>query len=159
LWHWALTSEDVNNASYALLLKRFSQGPLNQQISDLLEGIGKLSEEGSSIPMMSHTHGQAATPTTFGKEMSVLLHRLCFAARPLLLNEDPLTTPFRAKWNGAVGNYNAWVAAHPEADWPLICRRFVEDHLGLAFAPISTQIESHDRLCLWLKSIELFSCI
>jgi adenylosuccinate lyase len=141
--HFAATSEDVNNISYACMLRDAAQVIIDDltAIEDMLRVWGK---EYASLPMLARTHGQSASPTTFGKEMVV------FAERLKRQREQILSTHIQAKWNGATGNYNAHVAAFPEADWPAFSQRFVESFnkkdvgVSIKWNPVSTQIDPHD---------------
>lgn len=135
--HFALTSEDVNNLAYALMLKEgITQGirPLLGEISVLLTGFAS---DFRAVPMLARTHGQPASPTTMGKEMLIFLERL---ARQLRLLDQQ---EYLGKLAGASGNFNAHAIAFPEADWLDISRSFVEK-MGLAWNPVVPQIEPHD---------------
>ena len=138
LIHFCCTSEDVNNLSYALMIR----GALTQvwlpKAAAVVAQIADLARALADVPLLAHTHGQPATPTTVGKELAVLAHRL---RRQLGRIER---TEYLGKLNGATGTYGAHLAAVPEADWPAISRGFVEDVLGLTWNPLTTQIESHD---------------
>ena len=137
--HFACTSEDINNLAYALMLRESRDVvmlPRLAQVADVLKG---LAHRHAALPMLSRTHGQAATPTTLGKEMANFAHRLQRAA------ERIAAVPVLGKANGAVGNYNAHAAAYPGFGWERFSRRFVEQ-LGLQFNPYTTQIEPHDWL-------------
>ena len=137
--HFACTSEDVNNLAHAMMLKRARDEVLLPTLDRILEKLAAFSHELAELPMLARTHGQPASPTTLGKEMANFAYRLQrahgrFAAVELL-----------GKINGAVGNYNAHVAAYPDFDWEAFAKRFVE-RLGLVFNPYTTQIEPHDAL-------------
>lgn len=137
LVHFACTSEDVNNLSYALGIKGAVQDvwlPAARQLTELL---ATMARDAKATPMLSHTHGQPATPTTLGKELAVFAHRL---NRQLRRVEG---TEYLGKLNGATGTFAAHVAAAPGTDWPEISRSFVTG-LGLEWNPLTTQIESHD---------------
>jgi adenylosuccinate lyase len=137
--HFACTSEDINNLSYALALAECRREVLLPQLEELIERLRALAHEHAGLAMLSRTHGQAATPTTLGKEMANFAHRLRRA-------RDGLAgVVLTGKANGAVGNYNAHVAAYPGLDWESFSRRFVEG-LGLVFNVYTTQIEPHDSL-------------
>lgn len=151
--HFALTSEDVNNSAYALMLKGLRSThilPLMQEVQDALKTKAR-SYAGSA--MLAFTHGQAATPTTLGKEFAVFGHRL---AR---IREKIETLPILAKFNGAVGCYNAHCAAFPELDWPDICKRFVTEKLKVEFNPLTTQIENHDYVAELFGLLSLYNTI
>jgi adenylosuccinate lyase len=137
LTHFAATSEDVNNLSYALTVRDALQQvwlPAYRQVVDALRSLAVSLRE---TPMLAHTHGQPATPTTLGKEIAVVVYRL---ERVLQQIED---SEFLGKFSGATGTFSAHLAADPEADWPALSREFVEG-LGLTWNPLTTQIESHD---------------
>ncbi|MFD6176320.1 MULTISPECIES: adenylosuccinate lyase [unclassified Isoptericola] len=137
LVHFACTSEDINNLSYALMVQggvRDVWLPAATALTDQLAGMAR---EHAEVPMLSRTHGQPATPTTMGKELAVLAHRLRRQLRRIEGAE------YLGKLNGATGTYGAHVVAVPGADWPAVSKAFVE-HLGLVWNPLTTQIESHD---------------
>lgn len=137
LVHFACTSEDINNLSYALMV----QGAVRQvwlpAAKELVDQLAGMAREHAEVPMLARTHGQPATPTTLGKELAVLAHRL---RRQLRRVEG---AEYLGKLNGATGTYGAHLAAVPHADWVGVSRSFVE-HLGLTWNPLTTQIESHD---------------
>ena len=137
LVHFALTSEDVNNLSYALMVRGAVQQVWFPAAVDLVDQVAALATEHRALPMLALTHGQPATPTTLGKELAVLAHRLRRQLRRIESDE------YLGKLNGATGTYGAHTAAVPRADWQLVSRTFVE-HLGLTWNPLTTQIESHD---------------
>ena len=136
LVHFGCTSEDINNLAYARML-RAARAVLSSGLEKLIERLRGFAHEHAALPMLSRTHGQTASPTTLGKEFANVVARLR-RARARFDRVEIL-----AKWNGAVGNYNAHVAALPNVDWPAISRRFVESQ-GLAWNEYSTQIEPHD---------------
>src|SRR3954463_5424893 len=135
--HFACTSEDINNLSYALMLRESRDQVMLPRLDQLIETLRGLAKRHATLPMLSRTHGQAATPTTLGKEMANFSHRLA-RARSRIADVAIL-----GKINGAVGNYNAHLAAYPDFDWERFARRFVE-RLGLEFNAYTTQIEPHD---------------
>jgi adenylosuccinate lyase len=137
--HFACTSEDINNLSHALMLKAARDESMLPMIDRLVARLRDLAHEHASLPMMSRTHGQPATPTTLGKEMANVVYRL-ERARARIAEVGLL-----GKINGAVGNYNAHLAAYPDFDWESFARRFVEN-LGLEFNPYTIQIEPHDAM-------------
>ena len=137
--HFACTSEDINNLSHALMLKSACEQTMLPALDRLIERLRDLSHEHAALSMLARTHGQPATPTTLGKEMANVTHRLDRARARLA------AIPLLGKINGAVGNYNAHLAAYPDYDWELFARRFVEN-LGLEFNPYTIQIEPHDAL-------------
>ena len=137
LVHFACTSEDINNLSYALMVQGAIQQVWLPRATDLIEQVSQMARELSGIPLLAHTHGQPATPTTMGKELAVLAWRL---GRQLTRVAG---ADYLGKLNGATGTYGAHLAAVPEADWQTISREFVTG-LGLTWNPLTTQIESHD---------------
>jgi adenylosuccinate lyase len=145
--HFACTSEDINNTSHALMLQAARQEVLLPALDGLIDALTALAHAQAAQPMLSRTHGQTASPTTVGKEVANVAARLA-RARERIAAVQPL-----AKMNGAVGNYNAHLAAWPDFDWEGFARRVVEQRLGLAFNPYTIQIEPHD----WIA--ELFDAI
>ncbi|MGM0632956.1 MAG: adenylosuccinate lyase, partial [Pseudomonadota bacterium] len=144
--HFACTSEDINNLAYALMLRDGRDLVMLPMMEKLIERLRELAHEQAGQPMLSRTHGQSASPTTVGKELANVVHRLQrqidqFASGDIL-----------GKINGAVGNYNAHFIAYPDVDWAGHARTFVES-LGLTFNPYTTQIEPHDYIA------ELFAAI
>jgi adenylosuccinate lyase len=139
LVHFACTSEDINNLSYALLLKNSVQGVWLPEATALADDLAALAHKWASVPMLARTHGQPATPTTFGKEIAVFAHRL----RRQLGRVS--RTEYMGKLNGATGTFSAHHAAWPAAHWPALSKDFVEG-LGLTWNPLTTQIESHDAM-------------
>ena len=135
--HFACTSEDINNLAYALNLDNARRLVLLPALDALTDRLLALAHQHAAQPMLSRTHGQPATPTTLGKEMANVVHRLKRARAELA------AVALAGKINGAVGNYNAHIVAYPEVDWPAFARRFVEG-LGLEFNPYTIQIEPHD---------------
>jgi len=137
--HFACTSEDINNLAHALMLQAARAEILLPALDKVVERLRDLAHAFAELPMMSRTHGQPATPTTLGKEMANVAYRLG-RARSAIAGVRLL-----GKMNGAVGNYNAHLAAYPGYDWQELARRFVES-LGLEFNPYTTQIEPHDTM-------------
>lgn len=135
--HFACTSEDINNLSYALMLRQSRDSVMLPRLDALVEALRALARRHAAVPMLARTHGQAATPTTLGKEMANFAHRLARA------RERIAAVGVFGKINGAVGNYNAHLVAYPDFDWERFCRRFVE-RLGIEFNAYTTQIEPHD---------------
>jgi len=145
--HFACTSEDINNTSHALMLGAARQQVVLPALDALLGQLTTMAHAQADVPMLSRTHGQTATPTTLGKEIANVAARLQ-RARAAIAAVQPL-----AKMNGAVGNYNAHLAAWPDFDWESFSRRVVEDGLGLQFNAYTIQIEPHD----WMA--ELFDAV
>ena len=139
LVHFACTSEDINNLSYALLLKNSVQGVWLPEATALANDLAGLAHKWAGVPMLARTHGQPATPTTFGKEIAVFAHRL---RRQI---DRISATEYLGKLNGATGTFSAHHAAWPDANWPALSKEFVEG-LGLTWNPLTTQIESHDGM-------------
>ena len=137
--HFACTSEDVNNLAYALMMRESRDSVMLPRLDEIVEALKRLARRHAGLAMLSRTHGQAATPTTLGKEMANFAYRL-ERARGRIAGVGIL-----GKANGAVGNYNAHMVAYPGFDWERFARRFVE-RLGLQFNPYTTQIEPHDWL-------------
>jgi len=137
LIHFCCTSEDINNLSYALMVKGAVEQVWLPKAEALVEAVATMASDLRDVPLLAHTHGQPATPTTMGKELAVLAHRLQRQLRRVEAAE------YLGKLNGATGTFGAHLAAVPEADWPTISRSFVEG-LGLTWNPLTTQIESHD---------------
>jgi adenylosuccinate lyase len=135
--HFGCTSEDINNLSYALMLRSARSEVLLPQMRELTNKLKGMAREYAELPMLSRTHGQTASPTTLGKELANVAARLERAQNHFGAVE------ILGKFNGAVGNYNAHVVAYPGTDWQAISHRFVES-LGLQANPYTTQIEPHD---------------
>ena len=136
--HFACTSEDVNNVAHALML-RDGQRVLRKAMDELTAAVAKAAKAWSKVPMLAHTHGQPASPTTVGKEFAVVSARLKRQAAEI----DRLVMP--AKMNGAVGNFNAHLAAYPDVDWEKLAAKVIRS-LGLRQNRLTTQIESHDGI-------------
>jgi adenylosuccinate lyase len=145
--HFACTSEDVNNTSHALMLKHAREQVLLPGLDTLIDRLRQMAHAHAALPMLSRTHGQSASPTTVGKEIANV------AARLLAARERVAGVPLLGKMNGAVGNFNAHLAAWPDFDWEAFARRVVEQRLGLSLNPYTTQIEPHD----WMA--ELFDAV
>ncbi|MDR2113497.1 MAG: adenylosuccinate lyase [Candidatus Accumulibacter sp.] len=137
--HFACTSEDINNLAHALMLKTARDEIMLPALDQVIACLRELARAHAALPMMTRTHGQPATPSTLGKEMANVVHRL-ERGRARIAGVSLL-----GKINGAVGNYNAHMAAYPDHDWEGFARRFVES-LGLEFNPYTIQIEPHDAL-------------
>lgn len=137
--HFACTSEDINNLSHALMLQEGLQSCLLPTAKKLQQTLSKMSREYASLPMLSRTHGQTATPTTVGKELANVAARL---SRQIIQIEQ---IALLGKINGAVGNYNAHLATYPDVDWQGLAKQFVEK-LNLQWNSYTTQIEPHDYM-------------
>ncbi len=136
-FHFACTSEDINNLSYALMLKQARDEILLPELDTLTARFSDMAVDMANIPLLARTHGQPASPTTVGKEWANISYRMQRQRKQIAGVE------ILGKINGAVGNYNAHMASYPELDWPTVARDFVES-LGLNFNPYTTQIEPHD---------------
>ena len=149
--HFACTSEDINNTSHALQLKGAREVVLLPALDTVIDKLREMAHEFAAVPMLSRTHGQTASPTTVGKEIANVVVRLS-AAR-----EKIASVKLMGKMNGAVGNYNAHLAAWPEVDWEAFSQQVVASPeplgLGLTFQPYSIQIEPHDYMA------ELFDAV
>ena len=149
--HIGCTSEDINNTSYACMLKYGLKDVWLPKAKEFATLIDKWADEHSEDAMLAHTHGQPATPTTIGKEFKV------YAYRFLSSIENVESIKIKAKFNGATGNYSAILTAFPNLDWPVLAKKFVEEYLGLTFNPLTTQIESHDYTCHILDGVRHFN--
>jgi len=150
--HFACTSEDINNLSYALMLKEGRDAVILPTLRKVAGAIRKLAHDNAALPMLSRTHGQTASPTTLGKEMANVVARL---ERQIAQVEK---VEILGKINGAVGNYNAHLSAYPQLDWEAHAKSFVQS-LGLAFNPYTTQIEPHDYVAEFFHALERFNTI
>jgi adenylosuccinate lyase len=137
--HFACTSEDINNLCHALMLKAARDDVMLPNLDKIIERLTGMAHDLADASMLAHTHGQPASPTTLGKEMANVVARLK-RARSRIADVKLL-----GKINGAVGNYNAHIAAYPDIDWERFARRFVES-FGLEFNPYTIQIEPHDAI-------------
>ncbi|MYA77220.1 MAG: adenylosuccinate lyase [Gemmatimonadetes bacterium] len=151
--HFCCTSEDINNLAYALMLRDGIQQEWLPGSQDLISVAAALAGETADIPMLSHTHGQSATPTTVGKELAV------FVARWRRQLDQVFHSEYLGKFNGAVGNYNAHLVVYPDVPWEAVARHFVEDRLGLTFNPITIQIEPHDYLAELFHRLMRFNTV
>lgn len=137
--HFGCTSEDINNVSHALMLRDGRDTVLLPSLDKIIARLVELAHQHAELPMLSRTHGQPASPTTLGKEMANVVHRLRRTRKAIAGVE------LTAKFNGAVGNYNAHLSAYPDFDWETFNGRFIES-LGLTFNPYTIQIEPHDAM-------------
>ncbi|HBC55878.1 MAG TPA: adenylosuccinate lyase, partial [Gammaproteobacteria bacterium] len=149
--HFACTSEDINNLSYGLMLKR-GIVPLQSALDNITQQLHLLAESTADIAMLSRTHGQSASPTTAGKEIANWIFRLQRQQQQL-----KQMTPL-AKINGAVGNYNAHIVSFPEVDWPSVSQRLIQQ-LGLHYNPYTTQIEPHDSMAELFDTVSRINTI
>ena len=156
--HFALTSEDTNNVAYALILSRSLEEVMIPEINKIISELNNLAKKYKDLPMLARTHGQSASPTTFGKEMKV------FAARLEKQVGDLKNIKIQAKLNGATGNWNAHLATYPKVNWPEFTKKFIEDfnknHSQKLIANlITTQIECHDSYVEIFDSIRRINTI
>jgi adenylosuccinate lyase len=143
--HFACTSEDINNVSYARLLAQ-SRVVLMQNLERVTQALAALAHRYAELPMLARTHGQPASPTTLGKEVAN------FVARIRRGMQRWQSVAILGKWNGAVGNFNAHVSAAPTVDWPHVNQRFIES-IGLQYNPYTTQIEPHDWIAEYCDAV------
>nr|ART37685.1 E20 [uncultured bacterium] len=144
--HFGCTSEDINNVAHALMLKNGMTSSLLPGLDQIISSLRQMAHQLADLPMLARTHGQPATPTTLGKEMANIAARLIRARSQLA------AISLTAKFNGAVGNYNAYLSAYPELDWEAFNRRFIES-LGLEFNAYTIQIEPHDAMATLFDAI------
>ena len=150
--HFACTSEDINNLSYALMLRDVQNDIMQAEFDRVDKALAHLTASHADLPMLSRTHGQTASPTTLGKELANSLFRLRRQSKQMAEQE------FLGKINGAVGNFNAHLSAYPEIDWPALTRQFVES-LGLSWNPYTTQIEPHDWMAELFQNLSRYNTV
>lgn len=150
--HFACTSDDINNLAYAMMFRDAMRQVWQPAARAAMTRIASLARQSAATPMLARTHGQAATPTTLGKELAVFWHRLARQLKQVEAQE------FLGKFNGATGAYNAHRVAYPDVDWREMSRRFVGG-LGLAFNPLTTQIEPHDYLAELAHALMRFNTV
>ena len=151
-WHFACTSEDINNLSHAIMLKQGREA-LEVVQQELIDDLTAKAKEWRAVPLLARTHGQTASPTTIGKEFAVVADRLRKAASTFHGVE------ILGKLNGAVGNYNAHLSAYPDVDWPELSRGVIEGELGLRQNPFTIQIEPHDYMAEMFDALARFNTI
>ena len=151
--HFGLTSQDINNTSVPLLLKECHEQVLLPRYQTVLAAIEERARQWADIPMLAHTHGQPASPTSLGKELMV------FAYRMRRQMDYFGQIPFNAKFGGATGNFNAHLAAYPEVDWRSFGNAFVAEHLGLERLQYTTQIENYDNLAAYFDNCKRINVI
>ena len=149
--HIGCTSEDITNCAYALMISSALKEVWQPKATELLNFVTKMAGKYADVPMLAHTHGQPATPTTVGKELAVYAYRFTQSLRRIV------HVPITAKFNGATGNYAAISVAFPNNAWMFHSECFVVQYLGLTFNPVTTQIESHDNVCHLLDEIRHFN--
>ena len=150
--HFACTSEDINNLAYGLMLREARNQILLPTLDELINNLNKMASMYANKAMLSHTHGQPASPSTMGKEFANVVYRLKRQRQQFAQLE------ILGKINGAVGNYNAHISAYPELDWPAIAEDFVVS-LGLQFNPYTIQIEPHDYIAEYFDVLSRFNNI
>ena len=149
--HFGCTSEDINNMSHALML-RDGQRVLRAAMDELTAKVVEMAKTFAKVPMLAHTHGQPASPTTVGKELAVVSQRLKRQAGEI----DRLVMP--AKMNGAVGNFNAHLSAYPDVDWEKLSGKVIKS-LGLRQNRLTTQIESHDGIAELFDAVQRWNSV
>ena len=150
--HFGLTSQDINNTSVPLSLKECHEQVLLPQYQAVLELLEQRAQEWKDVPMLAHTHGQPASPTSLGKEVMVFAYRM---RRQM----EWFKMPFSAKFGGATGNFNAHRAAFPEVDWQAFANDFVSNHLGLERQQFTTQIENYDNMAAYFDNCKRLNVI
>jgi len=150
--HFACTSEDINNLSYALMIKDAQADVMTGMFANIDSVLSDMAAAYAGQAMLSRTHGQTASPTTLGKEIANTLQRLRRQVKQMSGQE------YLGKMNGAVGNFNAHISAYPDVDWPALTRQFVEA-LGLSWNPYTTQIEPHDWIAELFQSLTRYHTI
>ena len=151
--HFGLTSQDINNTSQPLMLKEALTDLYIPAFEELLETLSSLAEEWQGIPMLAHTHGQPASPTTLGKEILVFVERLDEQFEQLL------DIAISAKFGGATGNFNAHHVAYPSIDWAEFANKFVNERLGLSRSQYTTQIDHYDNLAAIFDALKRINTI
>jgi len=151
-FHFACTSEDINNLSYALMLKEARDTVLMPALNDIVESMINGAKAYADQPLLARTHGQTASPTTMGKEWANVAYRMQRTVKQIA------ATPILGKINGAVGNYNAHLAAYPDLDWAAVAKNFVES-LGITWNPYTIQIEPHDYIAELNDALARFNTI
>lgn len=152
LVHFACTSEDINNIAYGIMVKKLIQDVYIPNVTKLIDLLKEKASKYAKIPMLSHTHGQNATPTTVGKELVI------FAYRINKILENIKQEKITGKFNGTVGNFNAHKISYPNVDWIKVTKEFVQS-FGLEYNMFTTQIESHDNICMIFSSMKLLNNI
>jgi adenylosuccinate lyase len=145
--HFGCTSEDINNTSHGMMLKAARDTVMLPALQAIVARLTEIAHTNAALPMLSRTHGQTASPTTLGKEFANVVARLQRAVKRIAEVE------ILGKMNGAVGNYNAHLAAYPGFDWPAFSQDVIESRLGLSFNPYTIQIEPHDYMAEMFDAI------
>lgn len=152
LVHFGCTSEDINNIAYGKMISECLKNVLIKDMENLINSVKEDAKKLANVPMLAYTHGQHAAPTTVGKELAIFVYR--WESIVELIKNMKL----KGKFSGAVGNFNAHVIAFQNIDWIKTAKEFVESQ-GLIFNPLTTQIESHDTICILFSYIKLFNNI
>lgn len=153
LVHFGLTSQDVNNTAFPMMLKEAHETVMRPAYVELIEHLEALAQEWRNVPMLAHTHGQPASPTALGKELMVFVYRL----REQLKTVDAV--PMTCKFGGATGNLNAHRVAYPDHDWLRFANAFTATHLGLQRQQLTTQIENYDHLAAYMDGLRRMNTI
>ncbi len=153
LVHFGLTSQDINNTAFPMMMKEAHETVIRPAYVSLAEKLKALALEWKAIPMLAHTHGQPASPTALGKEIMVFVYRLEEQMKAL----DAV--PFTGKFGGATGNYNAHRVAYPQKDWRKFGDKFLQEHLGLQRQQLTTQIENYDHLAAYMDGVRRLNTI
>ncbi|MBR3529174.1 MAG: adenylosuccinate lyase [Bacteroidales bacterium] len=153
LVHFGLTSQDINNTAFPMMIKEAHEAVMLPAYKELVEKLESLAREWRTIPMLAHTHGQPASPTALGKELMVFVYRLKEQLDALA------HVPFTGKFGGATGNYNAHKVAYPQFDWRQFGDKFLESHLGLKRQQLTTQIENYDHLAAYMDGMRRLNTI
>lgn len=150
--HFACTSEDINNLAHAQMLNEARSQVILPLMDELIDSLRKMAHDYAAVPMLSHTHGQPATPTTVGKEFANVVYRLKRQRSQFVAVET------LGKMNGAVGNYNAHMSAYSGLNWPQLAEAFITG-LGIGFNPYTIQIEPHDYMAEYFDALARFNNI
>ena len=153
LVHFGLTSQDINNTAFPMMMKEAHESVVLPAYQALVEKLESLAREWRTIPMLAHTHGQPASPTALGKEIMVFVYRLKQQLAALA------QVPFTGKFGGATGNYNAHRVAYPHIDWRRFGDRFLEERLGIQRQQLTTQIENYDHLAAYMDGLRRLNTI
>jgi len=153
LVHFGLTSQDINNTAFPMMIKESYDSVVRPAYSALIDHLEQLARQWRSIPMLAHTHGQPASPTALGKELMVFVYRL----REQLKTLDAV--PHTGKFGGATGNCNAHKVTYPQVDWRQFCNRFLAEQLGLQRQQWTTQIENYDYLAAYMDALRRMNTI
>jgi adenylosuccinate lyase len=151
--HFGLTSQDVTNTALPLMIKGAWEDVIQPVLEETIEQMAKMAHQWKDVAMLARTHGQPASPTKLGKEITVFIRRL--EKQSVLLAQVPYT----AKFGGATGNFNAHVAAYPDIDWPAFADHLVNEVLGLTRTPVTTQIEPYDHLAAFCDGVKRINTI